>query len=296
MNFNNIDVQANRLTNAQLKEYIYHRHQQSAPSSSDISVTNRSYISSYISLEEFIRDKSNLNEDGIRDFNFFNITAQFVSDYTDYCITVKNNKKSSLNQKLVALSSFLKYLVKTYRADITPDKERDINIVIESFQNRGTIETDRLLFTKSQLSYINKYLVNTRINHRERFLAIFLLFRDTLCKREELIEFKISDLHLDADRPYISSLIKGTNKDKIYYLEDDTVFALKNYLFVREELQTENDFLFLSNRQTKIKSETIYFAFKDIFIACGFGYKDENDEMKTDYTLETLRLSFKNQK
>ena len=293
----NAERQINRLTNTQLKEFITVRHYEGKNIDKDnLNKTITNYLSALLVLEEFMVLEYGLKKEGLRDFDFFNITAQVVDKYIDYIINVKGNKKSTANQRLVALSSFLKYLLKTYKFDISPEKERDMNIVIESFQSRETIENDRLLFTKSQLAYINRYLANTRIANRERLLSMFLLVKDCLCKREELADIKLKNLHLDEERPYIMIEIKNSNIARTCYLEDDTVAALRHYLFVRECLNVESDYLFISNRGKKISHETIYHSFKELFIKAGFGYKDTDGEIKTDYSLDVLGFSFKHHK
>ena len=293
----NAERQINRLTNTQLKEFITIRHLNCKNIDKDnLNKTTINYLSAWLVLEEFIVLEYGLKKEGLRDFDFFNITTHTVDKYTDYIVNVKGNKKSTANQRLVALSSFLKYLLKTYRFDISSEKERDINIVIESFQSRETVESDRLMLTKSQLAYINRYLTNTRLTHRERLLAMFLLVKDCLCKREELSELKVENLHLDEERPYVVIDAKNSNIARTCYLEDDTVAALKHYLFVRECLDVESEYLFISNRGKKISHETVYHAFKDIFINTGFGYKDSDGEIKTDYSLDVLRFSFKHHK
>ena len=114
----NAERQINRLTNTQLKEFITVRHYEGKNIDKDnLNKTITNYLSALLVLEEFMVLEYGLKKEGLRDFDFFNITAQVVDKYIDYIINVKGNKKSTANQRLVALSSFLKYLLKTYKFD-----------------------------------------------------------------------------------------------------------------------------------------------------------------------------------
>lgn len=288
------EQQINKLTNAQIKEFITYRHLHSKDvDKTKLNRTCTNYLSSLLIMEEFISIEYGLTIEQLQDFDFFTITALTVEHFINYVVEVKGSKPSTKNQRLVALSSFLKHLLNTYKYDISVEQEKQMNIVIESFQTRETINNDRLMFTKSQISYINRYLANTRLTHRERLLAVFLLTRDTLIQREELLDIKLEHLHLDAEKPHVSIQSKNSNVIRTCYLEQDTVAALNHYLFVRESIDTSSDYLFISNRGVKLYSETLYSAFKDVFINAGFGYIDEKGVLKTDYSLDILRLSFK---
>lgn len=282
----------NRLTNTQLKEFINYKNSLKVVDGEDaIDKTVRNYISGCLSFEEYLVHLYKLDKEGLRDFKILDMTINDVSSYQEYLINIKQIKESTANQKVVCLSSFFKTALKEMNLTKTNDEEEHLKALIETLKGRKITESNRRLFTKSELILLNKYIVNSTITHRERLLAIFLLLRDTFCQRVAIVNIKLSDLFLDEDIPYIVISPQANVEPVRFNLKPDTVIALKSYLLVREDCECE--YLFISNRNTQIDSATVYLLFKQIFIGAGFGYLDADNEMKTDYSLDTLRLSFR---
>ena len=77
-------------------------------------------------------------------------------------------------------------------------------------------------------------------------------------------------------------------KERKHYLKKDTVEALRNYLAIRTDIDTDNEYLFISARKLQLSPMALYNVFKGLFIAAGF----TTDGKTTEYNLESLRTSF----
>ena len=78
--------------------------------------------------------------------------------------------------------------------------------------------------------------------------TIIELFYATGIRRAELIELKISDI--DFSQKTIKVLGKR-NKERIIPLIDSVLTTLKEYLLVRNELKTSENYLFLTDNEKK---------------------------------------------
>lgn len=284
-----------RLTNIQLKHFITYKNSNNGTEFNEyITKTVNSYLSSCITIENYIKERFNLTKEELEDFNFYTLKVEDLVDYREYLKSL-GLKKSSINQKLVCFSTLLKYLLKSYSAFTDVEEDNHLKELINTLKGRGTVKvTDRLIFTKKELSTLNKFIVNFKIPHRERALAMFLILRDTLCQRDDLTNIKLSDIHLDVDNPYVIVPTGSNEIPQKHLIKQDTVLAINSYLLIRMETNIDSDYLFISNRSATVSSDMVYCMFKEIFIGAGFGYLDANGEMKTDYTIESLRWSFKN--
>lgn len=288
-----LEKSLNRITNIQMKEFLsFKNNAKGGNDDGTISKTIRNYLSCCLIIEEYLVHLYNLNTEQLANFKIQDMTLENITGYQNFLIDIKGCKDSTVNQKLVCLSSLLKYTLKNSSIEISDDEEEHLKSLINALKGRKKIENNnRLTFTKTQLVTLNKYIVNSSMTHRERMLAMFLVIRDTLCQRDNLVNIKLSDVCLDEENPYILLPIQAGGEGVRHSIKRDTVIAIKSYLLIREECDSE--YLFISNRNVQIDSGTIYFLFKDMFIDAGFGYLDTNNEMKTDYSIDILRLSFK---
>lgn len=284
-----------RLTNIQLKQFIIYKNSKNGTETREyITKTANSYISYCLAIENYFKERFNLSEEELKNFNFCTLNIEDLASYRSY-IEGLGLQKASANQKLVCLSAFLKYLLKSNNISSSIEEDNHLKELINSLKGRGVVKsTDRLVFTKKDIFNLNKFIVNSKLANRERALVMFLIIRDTLCNRDDLIDIKVSDINLEDANPYILMYFNGNSTPQKFLLKQDTVLAINRYLTVREEESIKSDYLFTSNRSEKVSSPLIYYIFKEIFINAGFGYLDSDGEMKTDYTIQSLRWSFKN--
>ena len=141
----NAERQINRLTNTQLKEFITVRHYEGKNIDKDnLNKTITNYLSALLVLEEFMVLEYGLKKEGLRDFDFFNITAQVVDKYIDYrVLVVAKSMESDLdNPENVKVIGFI--LLQDKIREEAPDtlkyfKEQGVKVKIISGDNFKTV-------------------------------------------------------------------------------------------------------------------------------------------------------------
>ena len=288
----------NKLTNIQIKEFIMFKFRSGKnPSADEVDNTSRNYITVMSTLEDFLRDSKGMTNEELRDYSFFNMTFDDMDKYSYYLRAVKNNSASTHNQRLTVVGIFLSYLIDRYEDELTDVEEVRIRRVKRKLnkleQTEPTVE--KPFFTNEQMAQLHKYILTSPgVRNRKRLLAMFLLYRDTADRKDEVRNFVLSDIHFSDIEGYSYAVTPCTNKtltEKKHFLKEDTVTALKEYLDERNPKNPNEQSIFLSNKRTKISTSAVYRMFKSLYINAGFGYIDEEGNKKTKYVVHSLRHS-----
>lgn len=288
----------NKLTNIQIKEFIMFKFRSGKnPSADEVDNTSRNYITVMSTLEDFLRESKGMTNEELRDYSFFNLNFNDMSNYSYYLRTAKNNSASTHNQRLTVVGIFLSYLIDRYEDELTDVEEVRIRRVKRKLnkleQTEPTVE--KPFFTNEQMAQLHKYILTSpRVRNRKRLLAMFLLYRDTADRKDEVRNFVLSDIHFSDIEGYSYAVTPCTNKtltEKKHFLKEDTVMALKEYLDERNPKNPNEQSIFLSNKRTKISTSAVYRMFKSLYINAGFGYIDEEGNKKTKYVVHSLRHS-----
>ena len=168
----------------------------------------------YLESEKHVRRETMTFED----FSRANIT-----DFLDWMLNVKKYAKKTCNLRITAIHSLLEFATHE-------DSENIMSIYLDACTEKsikvssGPIEYFEEFQMKALLAAPNP---RTRIGRRNQMMLI--LYYDTAARIAELLEMNLSQLHLDAETPYLTILGKG-RKYRNIPLMDKTVKHLRHYI------------------------------------------------------------------
>ena len=194
--------------------------------------------------------------------NDLNVFINYLSD--EYDVTNINNtnysyirswivdlvnmgiSNRSVNRKITSLNSYFKFVLK-------------IDLINENpLTNHKALKTQKkiqLPFSENEM-FEALNLENFEDNFtglRDRL--IIDLFYTTGIRRIELIQLKISDFNINNKQ---IKVLGKRNKERIIPLIDSTVKIFDNYLNFRAELNSVEDFLFITNKGKPVYEKLIY--------------------------------------
>lgn len=184
--------------------------------------TVKAYRDSINNFIDYLEAKKQISREGMTfaDFSRLNIT-----DYLDWMLNVKKYAEKTCNLRITAIHSLLEFAA-------YEDSENNMPIYLEACTVRG------LKVTAGPIEYFEGYQMKallsapnpkTRTGRRNQMMLI--LYYDTAARIAELLEMNLSQLHLEAEIPYLTILGKG-RKYRNIPLMDKTVKHLK--LFLKE--------------------------------------------------------------
>jgi integrase/recombinase XerC len=184
----------------------------------------------------------------IDEFEVNNINNTSYSYIRSWIVDLVNKGISnrSINRKITSLNSYFKFLLK-------------IDLISENpLTNHKALKTQK----KIQLPFSENEMVNVLDidNYEDNFTGvrdrlIIDLFYTTGIRRIELIQLMISDLNIN--NKYIKVLGKR-NKERIIPLIDSTIKILNKYLSYRDELKSDETFLFITSKGKPVYEKLIY--------------------------------------
>lgn len=184
----------------------------------------------------------------IDEFEVNNINNTSYSYIRSWIVDLVNKGISnrSINRKITSLNSYFKFLLK-------------IDLINENpLTNHKALKTQK----KIQLPFSENEMVNVLDidNYEDNFTGvrdrlIIDLFYTTGIRRIELIQLMISDLNIN--NKYIKVLGKR-NKERIIPLIDSTINILNKYLSYRDELKSDETFLFITSKGKPVYEKLIY--------------------------------------
>ena len=184
----------------------------------------------------------------IDEFDVTNINNTNYSYIRSWIVDLVNKGISnrSINRKITSLNSYFKFVLK-------------IDLINENpLTNHKALKTQK----KIQLPFSENEMLSVLDldNYEDNFTGIrdrliIDLFYTTGIRRIELIQLKISDLNIN--NKHIKVLGKR-NKERIIPLIDSTINILNKYLSYRDELKSEETFLFITNKGKPVYEKLIY--------------------------------------
>ena len=182
------------------------------------------------------------------EFNITNINNTNYSFIRSWIVDLVNKGISnrSVNRKITSLNSYFKFVLK-------------IDLINENpLTNHKALKTKK----KIQLPFSENEMLSVLDldNYEDNFTGvrdrlIIDLFYTTGIRRIELIQLKISDLNIN--NKHIKVLGKR-NKERIIPLIDSTINILNKYLSCRDELKSEETFLFITSKGKPVYEKLIY--------------------------------------
>lgn len=184
----------------------------------------------------------------IDEFDVNNINNTSYSYIRSWIVDLVNKGISnrSINRKITSLNSYFKFLLK-------------IDLISENpLTNHKALKTQK----KIQLPFSENEMLNVLDlnNYEDNFTGvrdrlIIDLFYTTGIRRIELIQLMISDLNIN--NKHIKVLGKR-NKERIIPLIDSTINILNKYLSYRDELKSDETFLFITSKGKPVYEKLIY--------------------------------------
>ena len=180
---------------------------------------------------------------GITNDFIFSVTLDDAYDFLIYCKNERKNDAASRARKAVSLKRFYNYL-ETHgyieHSNLTslemPKKKKSVSKFL-------TLEQSRALLNAPDGK------------NKERDVCILTIFLNCGLRLAELVSLNIGDISFDNKSLRI--LGKG-NKERIVYINNACVEAIKAYLAVRpKEFVKDPDALFLSNRLSRLSRESV---------------------------------------
>lgn len=174
---------------------------------------------------------------------FCKLYRENVLEFKSYLYNVKNQSAKTINAKLSALAKLNEFLVaKGIQDKIVITKKDMIKI-----QAQGTNPTD---ISKKD---VEKFRQQVLENEGIRNYAIVTIMAYCGTRISETLDIKLSDINLTT-REIIIRQGKG-NKQRIAYMNDKVVNAIKGYL--KERKETDKGYLFISNKGNKLDRTVI---------------------------------------
>lgn len=166
----------------------------------------------------YVTDEKGLK---IMGFRFTDCTYEFVLSYSQYLQETKKLANSSVNQRLAALKSYMRYV-------------SDGNIELMQVY-MGVRKVPLLKLAKLQRPFLEKDMLrllldkpaNTVKGNRDRMLLILLF--DSAIRVSELLGIKLGDISLDISSPSIIIHGKG-KKERSITLNGKTAEHLRGYI------------------------------------------------------------------
>lgn len=221
------------------------------------------------------------NPEDISDLNFeFVKTIQLVDlyAYLTYMAEERQNIATTRARKVACLRSYFKYMSsKAKYIDDNPAKELDSPKTKQSLPRYLDLEESK------------KLLASVEGENKYRDYAILTLFLNCGLRLSELVNINISDFKDDI------LIVTGKgNKERVIYLNEACLSAVRNYLRVRPtDNVIDKKALFLSNRLTRISNKTVQWLVKKYIKSAGLD-ESKYSVHKLRHTAATLMYKYAN--
>lgn len=185
------------------------------------------------------------------------VSIQDAYAFLSYCRNARKNDAASRARKASALRAYFKYMsINTKQIDENPLQE------LESPKAKKALP--KYLTLEESVSLLNS--IDGKF--KERDYCIIALFLNCGLRLSELVGLNYGDIRSDNSMRVTG---KG-NKERIIYLNDMCVNAIKDYMKVRPiEGVKDKNALFLSSRLSRISPKTVQHIVKTFLDKAGLG-------------------------
>lgn len=206
----------------------------------------------YIKMQKGLCDRHTpMDEIDIADIDLSlirSITLSDVYEYLNYAMSIRGNNAKTRARKVSSLRSFYKYL--TTKANVleeNPLQELEIPSLKKSLPKYLSLEQSIDLLTN---------VASVASSAPKRDYCMVTLFLNCGIRLSELVG--LDQMNIRLDDKTMTVLGKG-NKERMLYLNDACVTALKDYLEERAQIKGIKDkkALFLSSRGTRITTRRV---------------------------------------
>lgn len=204
----------------QLARHIYNWIHIYSPSiQSNSSHTIKTYMITLSLFARFLEKEKKINPSSLK-FKCF--SQKYIEEWILWLKHKRNCSPQTCNIRLAALRTFLKYLA-----------EKDISYLLlyqcsTLIPRQKTIKKKITGMSKNAMKTLMSIPdVSTRTGRRD--LVLLIVLYSTAARIDEILSMKINQLHLDANKPYITVIGKG-NKIRTLYILPKAVIHLRKYL------------------------------------------------------------------
>lgn len=171
------------------------------------------------------------------------VTLTDIYSFMDYAINDRQNNAKTRSRKTSSIKSFFSYLAnKKCLIAANPAEELEVPKTKKALPKFLTLEQSIELLN----SVDGKY--------KERDYCILTIFLNCGIRLSELVGLNINDINLSDN---IMTVTGKGNKQRIVYLNDACVSALKNYLAVRPNDTKEKNALFISHIKKRMGNQAV---------------------------------------
>ena len=213
------------------KEYVDHKLPDIRKVSPNTIKVYRDSLNKYIDYLE--------SEKGRRrtDISFSDFSKSNITDFLDWMLNEKKYAPKTCNLRLTAIHALLEYAA-----------NEDSNGLMSIYLESCSIKTVKA--GNNPIEYFEPYQMKALLAAPDRKTKtglrnsmMLILYYDTAARISELLQMNVSQLHLDAETPYLTILGKG-RKYRSIPLMDKTVAHLKKYLKAYHPIYDQNAPLF----------------------------------------------------
>lgn len=229
----------------------------------------------------------NLDEVSIDDVDIELLETIQKSDiyaYISYLDSTRGNSGRTKFRKISSVRSFFDYL--TYKIELL-DKNPTENIDMPKIERSLPV-----YLTLEEAVHLLNTVENSKQKeiYRLRDYAITTLFLNCGLRLSELANLNIADLNKDNT---LRIMGKGS-KERLVYLNGSVQEALRGYLRKRNELEVDQDALFLSMRKNRMSNRSIQHMLEKHLKAAGFDTRKYTVH-KLRHTAATLMYQYGNE-
>ena len=206
-----------------------------------------------LEFTNFLKFKKGLSANTIRAYEsditqFFEFTGENIinNDLIELFITSELNDKSD-NSKIRKISSINQY-IDWFNLD-----NKEYQIVIEKVSLKKGSYLPETISVSDVNRLINIYDHSNYMNSRNLTLIDFMY--STACRVSELCDVRVSDLDFEED--FVKLFGKGS-KQRIVPIGSELKINLSKYLKFRDELNTQEPYLFLSKNMNQLDRSAIF--------------------------------------
>lgn len=207
------------------KEFVSHRLPEIRKASPH---TVKAYRDSLNKFIDYLESEKNLHR---ADISFEDFSKETITAYLDWMLNTKKYAAKTCNLRVTAINALLEYAANE-NSDAFMAIYLEARTVKPLKVHPGPIEYFESYQMRALLAAPD---TKTRTGRRNQMMLI--LYYDTAARISELLELNMSQLHLEADVPYITILGKG-RKYRNIPLMDKTILHLKRYI---KEFHPENN-------------------------------------------------------
>lgn len=182
-----------------------------------------------------------------------------IYEYLNYSVEYRDNSPISRARIVSSLRSFFKYLkINTIYIDENPTENIDMHRPKQHMIKYLTLEQSQQLLNS----------IDTSKSYRE--YCMITLFLNCGMRLSELVNINIKDIDFSEKTLLLHG--KG-NKDRIIYINNACIDALKTYLSERENPETELNAVFLSTHKKRITPRRVEQIVEKALNNAGLGNK-----------------------